>query len=307
MIHPPSNKIGLGVMGVSSLDVAAEWTVRGANLISKFGDQTQLPVWAEACGIDYVWQAKTPSEIDTIQNPLTPSMPIRQPSLWWANPSPWPSGGKSEPQQWGPVGKPIVDIELVKEFAKRDRDAPLWVYDAGHKPYELRKRIESITDLGCAAMYDHLNKYPPQFAQWSCEQSGRDFIGVVNVQAKNIARPTTAQRVRRNCWIAIANGATCLLGYNVANCNDDTAMSLGNTYREIASYQDFILHGVPFIEHSKDTFPPWAIGPKLAIVNDIPKRITTEWELVNETLRVEIDLENDTVSIPQVTSSWRRP
>lgn len=306
MIYPHSNRIGLGVIGAHTQDLVEQWAARGANLVAKYGDQTWLPVWAANAGIDYVWRARTPADITTIPNPLTPSMPIQQPALWWADPSPWPSGGKSEPQQWGMYGKPIPDVELVKEFAKRPRTAPMWVYDAGHKPYELRKRIESITDLGCAAMYDHLSGYPAQFAQWSCEQSGRDCIGVVNVQAKNVARPTTAQRVRRNCWLAMANGAKCLLAYNVADCSDDTAAALGATYREIARYEHFFLEHNLFRETSSYKFPPWSIGPKLATITDISKRITAEWHLGPETLRVDIDLENDTVSI-EVTSSWRRP
>lgn len=312
-IYPSSNRIGLGVIGAHTQDLVEQWAARGANLVSMYGDQTWLPVWAANAGIDYVWRARTPAEITTIPNPLTPTATIQQPALWWADPFPWPSDKNvppknSEPKQWGPAGKPIVDVDLVKEFAKRPRTAPLWVYDAGHKPFELRQRIESLTDLGCAAMYDHLNGYPSQFAQWSCEQSTERFVGVVNVQAKGVARPTTAQRVRRNCWLAIANGAKCLLAYNVANCNDSTAAALGATYREIARYQHFFLHGKLWLDSVLgDDFPPWTIGPKLATVTDISKRMSAEWTLGPETLRVDIDLENDTVSIPEVTSSWRRP
>lgn len=308
MIYPPSNKIGLGVIGTHSQQSVEEWSARGANLVCKYGDQTMLPIWAANAGVDYVWRARTPEEITTIPNPLTPSEAIQQPALWWADPSPWPSGGKSEPQQWGPVGKPIQDVELVKTFAARPRKAPLWVYDAGHKPYYLRYRVESLTDLGCAAMYDHASGYPAQFALWSCWQSqANGYIGVVNVLATGVDRPTTAQRVRRNCWLAMASGAKGLLAYNVADCSDDTAMALERSYHEIAHYEPFLLHGHRDVERSNYVFPDWTIGPKLSTVSGIPKRLTAWWYLGPETLRVEIDLENDTVSIPEVTSSWRRP
>lgn len=306
-MYPATNRIGLGVIGVTSLDLASEWASRGANLISRYGDQSQLPVWAEASGVDYVWAARTPDEIGTITNPLTPTMPILKPAMWWGAPSPWPSGGKSEPVQWGPLPNP--DIELAKRFGERPRRSPLFIYDAGHKHWQHRHLIEQFTDVGVAAMYDQRDGWPPQFAAWSCQQSTKSFVGFVCVQVKGVRviAPATHQRVRRNCWLAMAYGAKALMAYEIFNANDDTRDALGFTYREITTYEQFMLHGVRRIQaDDAEVFPPWKIGPSLSIVSGVPKRITATWELGSETLSVRIDLERDTVS-PDVRSRWMKP